>query len=533
MNKNLKFREDARNAILRGVQTLAAAVKVTLGPKGRNVVIDKTYGSPHITKDGVTVAREITLADRFENMGVEMVKEVAARTADKAGDGTTTATILAEAIYVEGLKNVAAGANPIELKHGIDLAVNCAVTHLKQISSPVEKGDIKKVATISANNDIEIGDIIARAMEAVGKDGTITVEEGRGLETTLDVVSGMNIDRGYVSAYFITNPETQECIFENAYVLICDRKISIVKDLINVLQEVAKTGSPLLIIADDVDSEALSMLVVNRLRGGLKVCAVKSPGFGERRKALLEDLACITGAQVISEEVGLKMEQANTTWLGKVEKCVITKDSCTLVAGKSDAVRLENRIALIRHEITKAVAEYDREKLQERLAKLAGGVGVIRVGAPTEMEMREKKDRVDDAQLATKAALQEGILPGGGVALLRCSDEVMDLMDGLTGDTRTGARIILRCLSAPFKQILANAGIEDGSILQTILDDTSGELGYNALVCNYANMYEDGIVDPTKVVRCALENAASIAGLMLTTEAMIVNADEVKPGVQQ
>ncbi|MEM1283020.1 MAG: chaperonin GroEL, partial [Chlamydiota bacterium] len=459
--KEIKFKEDARQKILKGVATLAEAVKVTLGPKGRNVILDKSFGAPHITKDGVTVAKEIELEDKDENMGAQMVKEVASKTADKAGDGTTTATVLAEAIYREGLRNVTAGANPMDLKRGMEQALEVIVSELTKLSKPVNnKQEIAQVATISANNDKEIGDIIANAMERVGNDGTITVEENKGFETTLDVVEGMNFDRGYLSAYFMTNAETQESILEDAYVLIHDKKISAIKDIIPILQAVAETGKPLLIIAEDIEGEALATLVVNRLRAGLKVCAVKAPGFGDRRKAMLEDLAIITNGQVISEEVGLNLEATTIDQLGKVKKAVINKDETTLVEGAGDKKRIEERSNLIRRQIEDSDSDYDKEKLQERLAKLVGGVGVIRVGAATEIEMKEKKDRVEDAQHATAAAVEEGILPGGGVALVRAIPFVKDLAQNLVGDMKTGAMIIVKSLSAPLRQIAENAGQE-------------------------------------------------------------------------
>lgn len=527
-SKNIKFREDARQKILKGVRTLADAVKVTLGPKGRNVIIDKSYGTPHITKDGVTVAKEIELEDKHENMGAQMVKEVASKTADKAGDGTTTATVLAEAIYSEGLRNVAAGANPIELKRGMEKAVKAVVKKLQKSSKKIkDSSEIAQVATISANNDHEIGQIIANAMQRVGKDGTITVEEAKGFETTLDVVEGMNFDRGYLSAYFMTNPETQECVFENLYILICDKKISVVKDLIPLLQQVAESGKPLLVIAEDVEGEALATLVVNRLRGGFKVCAVKAPGFGDRRKAILEDIAILTGAQVISEEIGLKLENTTLEMLGKVKKAVIRKDDTTLVEGSGDKNRIKDRIAQLKRQIEETESDYDREKLQERLAKLAGGVGVIRVGAATEVEMKEKKDRVEDAQHATAAAVEEGILPGGGVALVRCIPTVNELAETLQGDEQTGARIIAKALSSPLRQIAINAGLEGAIILQQVekLPETHG---FNALTGEYVDMIAAGILDPTKVVRTALENAASIAGLLITTEALVADNVEEK-----
>lgn len=530
-SKNIKFKEEARQKILKGVRTLADAVKVTLGPKGRNVIIDKSYGSPHITKDGVTVAKEIELEDKHENMGAQMVKEVASKTADKAGDGTTTATVLAEAIYSEGLRNVAAGANPIALQRGMKKAVEAVVKKLKKSSKKVkDSSEIAQVATISANNDAEIGKIIAEAMQRVGKDGTITVEEAKGFETTLDVVEGMSFDRGYLSAYFMTNPETQECLFEDAYILITDKKISGVKDLIPLLQAVAESGKPLLIIAEDVEGEALTTLVVNRLRAGFKVCAVKAPGFGDRRKAILEDIAILTGAQVVSEELGLKLESTTLQSLGRAKKLVIRKDDTTVVEGAGDKNRIKDRSAQLKKQISETESDYDREKLQERLAKLSGGVAVIRVGAATEVEMKEKKDRVEDAQHATAAAVEEGILPGGGVALVRCISTVNELADTLEGDEKTGARIIARALSAPLRQIATNAGVEGAIILQKVetLPETQG---YNAWTNEYVDMIAAGIVDPTKVVRCALENAASIAGLLITTEALVADNVEEKTRV--
>lgn len=529
VSKDIKFREDGRQKILKGVRTLADAVKVTLGPKGRNVIIDKSYGAPHITKDGVTVAKEIELEDKHENMGAQMVKEVASKTADKAGDGTTTATVLAEAIYSEGLRNVAAGANPLDLKRGMEKAVKLVVQQLQKRSKRInDKNEIAQVATISANNDAEIGKIIANAVERVGKDGTITVEEGKGFETTLEVVEGMNFDRGYLSAYFMTNPETQECILEDAYILIHEKKISAIKELIPLLQTIAETGKPILIISEDVDGEALTTLVVNRLRGGLKICAVKAPGFGDRRKAILEDIAVITGGQVISEELGLKLESTTLEMLGRVKKAVITKDATTLVEGAGDKKRIDERKTQLKRQIEESESEYDREKLQERLAKIAGGVAVIKVGGITEVAMKEIKDRVDDAQHATLAAMEEGISPGGGVALVRCIPDVNKLADSLEGDERTGARIIAKSLSAPLRQIAVNAGQEGAIILQNV-ENLPETHGYNALSGEFVDMMKAGILDPTKVVRCALENAASIAGLLITTEALIAdNAEDKK-----
>ncbi len=531
--KDIKFREEARQKILKGVRTLADAVKVTLGPKGRNVIIDKSYGTPHITKDGVTVAKEIELEDKHENMGAQMVKEVASKTADKAGDGTTTATVLAEAIFSEGLRNVAAGANPLDLKRGMEKAVKTVVAKLQQISKPIQNSqEIAQVATISANNDAEIGKIIAEAMEKVGKDGTITVEEAKGFETTLEVVEGMNFDRGYLSAYFMTNAETQECVLEDAYILVVEKKVSSIRDIIPLLQAVAESGKPLLIIAEDVEGEALATLVVNRLRAGLKVCAVKAPGFGDRRKAMLEDICILTGAQMISEELGMKLDQATLEMLGRVKKAVISKEDTTLVEGAADKVKVKERISLLKRQIDETESDYDREKLQERLAKLAGGVGVIRVGAATEVEMKEKKDRVDDAQHATAAAVEEGVLPGGGVAYIRCKADVLKLMETLEGDEKTGAAIILKALNAPLRQIVENSGLEGAIIIQQVekLGDSKGySHGYNALSNQYVDMIEAGILDPTKVARTALEHAASISGLLITTEALIADFKDESP----
>ena len=526
--KNIKFKEDARQKILKGVRTLTNAVKVTLGPKGRNVIIDKSYGTPHITKDGVTVAKEIELEDKHENMGAQMVKEVASKTADKAGDGTTTATVLAEAIFSEGLRNVAAGANPMDLKRGMEKAVKTIVKELAALSKPIKnQQEIAQVATISANNDHEIGKIIADAMEKVGKDGTITVEEAKGFETTLEVVKGMNFDRGYLSAYFMTNPETQECILENPYILIHEKKISAVKEMIPILQAVAESGKSLLIIAEDIEGEALATLVVNRLRAGLKVCAVKAPGFGDRRKAILDDLAILTGAQVISEELGMKLESTTLEMLGKAKKIIVKKDDTTLVEGQGDKELMKNRVAQLKRQIEESESDYDREKLQERLAKLSGGVAVIRVGAATEVEMKEKKDRVADAQHATAAAIEEGILPGGGVAYIRCIPILNQLAGTLDGDEKTGVLIIARALTSPLRQIVENAG-QEGSIILQQVEKLPATHGYNALTGDYVDMFEAGILDPAKVTRCALENAVSIAALLLTTEATVVDIVEEK-----
>ncbi len=529
--KDIIYREEARQKILKGVNTLADAVKVTLGPKGRNVIIDKAHGVPHITKDGVTVAKEIELEDRHENLGAQMVKEVASKTADIAGDGTTTATVLAQAIYSEGLKNVAAGANPLDLKRGMEIAVKAVVKELEKRSKKINsKHEIEQVATISANNDKEIGEIIARAMERVGKDGTITVEEAKGFETTLEVVEGMNFDRGYLSPYFTTNPDNQEAILENAYILIHEKKISAIKDLIPILQTVAETGAPLLIIAEDVEGEALATLVINRLRGSLKVCAVKAPGFGDRRKAILEDIAALTGAQVVCEELGHKLEQTSLDMLGRAKKVIVRKDDTIIVEGSGDKKKIQDRISQIRRQIEETDSDYDREKLQERLAKLAGGVAKICVGAATEVEMKEKKDRVDDAQHATAAAVEEGILPGGGIAYIRCLPALNKLIESLEGDQKTGAKIISKALTAPLRMISENAGQEGAIILQHI-ETLPENHGYNALGNTFVDMINEGILDPTKVVRCALENAASIAGILLTTEACIVDIPNDKPAM--
>ncbi len=527
--KNIKFKEDARQKILKGVRTLASTVKVTLGPKGRNVIIDSKFGSPKITKDGVTVAKEIELEDKHENMGAQMVKEVASKTADTAGDGTTTATVLAEAIYTEGLRNVTAGANPMEIKKGIELAVKTVTDELKTMSKPIKDSkEIEQVATISANGDSEIGSIIAQAMGKVGKDGTITVEEAKGFETTLEVVKGMSFDRGYASSYFATNPETLVCEYESAYVLIYEKKISSMKEFLPVLQTVAESGKPLLIIAEDIDGEALATLVVNRLRAGLKVVAVKAPGFGDRRKAMLEDIAILTGGQFVSEELGIQLDKVTIDMLGTVKKVLVKKDDTTLIDGAGDKKAIQDRVALLKRQIEEATSDYDKEKLQERLAKLSGGVGVIRVGAATEVEMKEKKDRVDDAKEATKAAVEEGIVPGGGTALIRSLSALEKTIAGLKGDTKLGAEIIARSLSYPLRQIAENAGQEGSIIVQKVTSMKKHE-GYDAREDAYVDMVEKGIIDPTKVVRCAIQFASSIAGLLLTTEAIITDEIQEKP----
>ena len=517
--KQLLFDEAARHKILRGIALLARAVKVTLGPKGRNVVLDKKFGSPTVTKDGVTVAREIELPDPFENMGAQMVKEVASRTSDIAGDGTTTATLLAEAIYREGLKSVTAGSNPIYLKRGMDKAVEAAVTELARISKPVrDNAEIRQVATVSANWDTAIGGIIAEAMDKVGKDGTITVEEAKSIETTLAVVEGMQFDRGYLSSYFVTQTETMVAEFEDAYVLIHEKKISQLHDLLPLLQAVAKSGRPLLIIAEEIEGEALSTLVVNRLRGTLAVCAVKAPGFGDRRTALLQDIAILTGGRCITDDLGLKLESITLGELGRAKRITVDKDSTTIIEGAGKTADLQARVKQIRREIEETTSDYDREKLQERLAKLAGGIAVVQVGASTEMEMKEKKARVEDALHATRAAVAEGIVAGGGVALLRCTKAITAL--ALKGDEAVGAQIIARALEAPIRTLCENAGIE-GAVVVNRVASKPGNYGYNVATGEYEDLVKSGVIDPTKVTRAALQNAASVAGLLLTTECMI------------
>ncbi|MBK6305450.1 MAG: chaperonin GroEL [Gemmatimonadetes bacterium] len=527
--KELYFGVDARAALKRGVDKLADAVKVTLGPKGRNVVIDKKFGAPTVTKDGVTVAKEIELSDPIENMGAQMVKEVATKTSDLAGDGTTTATVLAQAMYREGLKNVTAGSNPMALKRGIDKAVSAIVEELRKISVPTAgKKEIAQVASISANNDREIGDLIADAMEKVGKDGVITVEEARGIETTLETVDGMQFDRGYLSPYFVTDPEKMEAVLEGALILIHDKKISSMKDLLPVLEKVAQMGRPLLIIAEDVEGEALATLVVNKLRGTLKVSAVKAPGFGDRRKAMLEDIAKLTGGQVISEEVGFKLENAVVTDLGRAKRIVIDKDNTTIIDGAGDSDAIQGRVKEIRAAIEKSTSDYDREKLQERLAKLAGGVAVINVGAATEAEMKEKKARVEDALHATRAAVEEGIVPGGGVALIRAQRALKGLKVD-EHDEQIGIDIVRRAIEEPIRMIVQNAGGEGSIVVEKVRGSKDDAFGYNALTDVYENLVTAGVIDPTKVTRSALQNAASIAGLLLTTEALVVEKKEDKP----
>jgi chaperonin GroEL len=524
--KELQFNTDARAALKRGVDQLAQAVKVTLGPKGRNVVIDRKFGSPTVTKDGVTVAKEVELTHPIENMGAQMVKEVATKTSDLAGDGTTTATVLAQAIFREGLKNVTAGANPMAIKRGIEKAVATVVEELKKISTPTKgKKEIAQVGTISANNDKEIGDLIADAMEKVGKDGVITVEEARGLETTLDTVEGMQFDRGYLSPYFVTDPERMEAILEDVLVLIHDKKISSMKDLLPVLEKVAQVGKPLLIIAEDIEGEALATLVVNKLRGTLRVCAVKAPGFGDRRKAMLQDISTLTGGQVISEEVGFKLENAVLSDLGKAKRIVIDKDNTTIVDGAGEKDKIKGRIEEIRVAIDKSTSDYDREKLQERLAKLAGGVAVINVGAATETEMKEKKARVEDALHATRAAVEEGIVPGGGVAFLRIQGK-LDNVKTEDLDERIGVTIVKRALEEPIRQIAENAGAEGSIVVDKVRNGKGDAYGYNAQTDTYEDLVEAGVIDPTKVTRTALQNAASIASLLLTTECVVVEKKE-------
>jgi len=528
MAKMITYSEEARTAILKGVNKLADAVKVTLGPKGRNVVIEKKFGSPTITKDGVTVAKEIELKDPLENMGAQMVREVASKTSDVAGDGTTTATVLAQAIYREGSKNVTAGANPMEIKRGIDQAVKEAVAAIDKLSKPVEGTDIAHVGTISANNDREIGQIIAEAMEKVGKDGVITVEEAKGLETTLEVVEGMQFDRGYLSPYFVTDAERMETVIENPKILLHEKKISSMKDLLPILEQVAKQGRPFLIISEDVEGEALATLVVNKLRGTLNVAAVKAPGFGDRRKAMLQDIAVLTGGTVISEDLGVKLENVSWDDLGDAKKVVITKDDTTIVTDSDDKERrdaIAGRVKQIRTQIEETTSDYDREKLQERLAKLVGGVAVIRVGAATETEMKEKKARVEDAMHATKAAVEEGIVPGGGVALLRAVEAVEKLE--LEGDAQIGVNIVRRALEEPTRQIATNAG-EEGSIVVREVLAAKGSNGFNAAIGKMEDLVKAGVIDPAKVAKTALVNASSIAGLMLTTEALVSEIKEEK-----
>ncbi len=526
MAKEIKFNIEAREELKKGVDALANAVKVTLGPKGRNVIIEKKFGAPHITKDGVTVAKEVELEEAFQNMGAQLVKEVASKTGDDAGDGTTTATVLAQAIVNVGLKNVTAGANPMDLKRGIDKAVACVVENIKSQAQEVndDMAKIESVARISANNDSEIGKLIAEAMEKVKREGVITVEEAKGTDTTVEIVEGMQFDRGYISPYFVTNTEKMECEMENPYILIFDKKISSLKEMLPILEATAQSGRPLLIIAEDVDSEALATLVVNRLRGSLKICAVKAPGFGDRRKEMLEDIAVLTGGVVISEEKGLKLESTTIDMLGRAEKVTVDKENTTIVNGMGDKAAIAARVAQIKAQIEKTTSDYDREKLQERLAKLAGGVAVLYIGAASEVEMKEKKDRVDDALSATRAAIAEGIVPGGGVAYIRA----ISSLNGLKGDNEdetTGIEIIKRAIEEPLRQIVANAGVEGAVVVQKVKDG-KGDFGYNARTGEYENFFAAGVIDPAKVTRVALENAASIAGMFLTTECVIADKKE-------
>lgn len=526
MAKQLIFDEAARASILKGVEVLTNAVKATLGPKGRNAILDKKFGAPTITKDGVTVAKEIELKDPWENMGAQLVKEVASKTSDVAGDGTTTATVLAHAIYREGIKNVVAGANPMDLKRGIEKAVEVVIEELKKLSKPVaDKKEIAQVGTISANNDPSIGELIAEAMDKVGKDGVITVEEAKSMATTLDVVEGMQFDRGYISPYFITDPERMECNLEDVFILIHEKKISSMKDLLPILEQIAKMGKPLLIIAEDVEGEALATLVVNKLRGTLQVCAVKAPGFGERRKAMLEDIAILTGGTMISEDIGIKLENIKLTDLGRAKKVTVDKENTTIVEGAGDPAKIQGRVKQIKTQIEETTSDYDREKLQERLAKLVGGVAVINVGAATEAELKEKKARVEDALHATRAAVEEGIVPGGGVALLRCMSALKNLKLE-NHDQNIGVKIVMRALEEPIRQIVANAGLEGSVIVEKVKASKDVNFGFDAQNEEYVDMMKAGIIDPTKVTRTALQNAASVAALMLTTSVMVSELPE-------
>ncbi|QQR48620.1 chaperonin GroEL [bacterium] len=532
MAKKIIFGEDARAKILKGVNTLADAVKVTLGPKGRNVAIERSFGSPIITKDGVSVAKEIELKDKLENMGAQMVREVASKTADVAGDGTTTATVLAQAIYREGMKNVAAGSNPMEVKRGIDKAVEAVVAELKNLSKSIDsKEEIAQVASISANSDKFIGDLIADAMDRVGRHGVITVEEAKGIESGLDVVEGMQFDRGYVSPYFVTNPEKMETVLDHPVILICEKKLSGMKDMLPILEHVAKQGKPLMIIAEDIEGEALATLVVNKMRGTLNVAAVKAPGFGDRRKAMLHDIAVLTGGQVVSDDLGVKLENLTMADLGSAKTVRVTKDNCVIVDGKGCADMIKARVSQIKVEMDQTTSDYDKEKLQERLAKLSGGVAVIKIGAATETEMKEKKDRVDDALHATRAAVEEGIVPGGGLALLRAQNALDNLK--LEGNERIGVSIIRRALEEPARIIAANAGYEPSVVIDRVKNVEKGNVGFDARTETYTDLMKAGVVDPTKVTRYALQNAASIAGLLLTTEAMVCDSAEEKSSAPQ
>jgi chaperonin GroEL len=525
--KDLKFREEARRSMLAGVNTLANAVRVTLGPRGRNVVLGKSFGSPVITKDGVTVAREIDLKDKYENMGAQMVKEVATKTNDAAGDGTTTATVLAQAIFREGVKNVTAGANPMALLRGIQLGVEAAVADLERQSKKVKsKEDLANVASVSANNDRELGELISEAMERVGRDGVVTVEESRTLQTELDIVEGMQFDRGYQSPYFVTNPERMEAVLDEPFILLHEKKIAAMRDLLPLLEQTAQHGRPLLIIAEDVEGDALATLIVNRMRGTIKVCAVKAPAFGDRRKAILEDLAALTGGRVITEELGIKLENVKLEDLGSAKRVIVDKENTTIVEGAGERPAIEGRVSSIRRQMDETTSDYEREKLQERLAKLAGGVAVIRVGAATETEMKEKKARVDDAVNATRAAAQEGIVPGGGVALVRAA-RTLDKLEVSDADVRTGVNLLRRAMEEPLRRIAENAGV-DGAIVINRVDESKGKQGFNAATGKFEDLVAAGIIDPTKVVRAALQNAASVAGLLLTTEAAVTDAPEPK-----
>ena len=522
--KDVLFASDARDKILRGVNILANAVKVTLGPKGRNVILEKSFGAPRSTKDGVSVAKEIELADKFENLGAQLIREVASKTNDKAGDGTTTATVLAQAIAVEGLKSVASGRNPMDLKRGIDKAVGVVVEQIKASSKKVTtNSEIAQVGTISANGDTEVGEMIAKAMEKVGNEGVITVEEAKTAETELDVVEGMQFDRGYLSPYFITNPDKMEAVLEDPYILVFDKKISSLQPMLPILEAVVQSGRPLLIIAEDVEGEALATLVVNRLRGGLRVAAVKAPGFGDRRKAMLEDIAVLTKGEVISEDLGIKLETVSLDMLGRAKKVTITKENTTIVDGVGEKSEIEGRVAQIKKQIEETTSDYDREKLQERLAKLAGGVAVIRVGGSTEVEVKEKKDRVDDALNATRAAVDEGIVPGGGTALLKAS-KALDNLEGANDDQTAGIAIVRRALQAPIRQIAENAGVEGSVVVNNVLGNESNTYGFNAQTEKYVDLVADGVIDPAKVVRTALQDAASVSGLLITTEAAVVES---------
>jgi chaperonin GroEL len=530
--KELKFREEARSAMLQGVNTLANAVRVTLGPKGRNVVLGKRFGSPVITKDGVTVAKEIDLVDKYQNMGAQMVREVATRTNDTAGDGTTTATVLAQAIFREGIKNVTAGANPMALQRGIQMATEAAVAELERMSKKVKgKEELANVASVSANNDRQIGELISEAMEQVGKDGVVTVEESKTLQTELDIVEGMQFDRGYLSPYFMTNPDRMEAVLEDPLILLHEKKIAAMRDLLPVLEQSAGQGRALLIIAEDIEGDALATLIVNKLRGTIKVCAVKAPAFGDRRKAMLEDLAALTGGRVITEDLGIKLENVEITDLGRAKRVIVDKDNTTIIEGSGEAKTIQGRVGTIRRQIEETTSDYDREKLQERMAKLAGGVAVVKVGAATETAMKEIKMRVEDALNATKAAAQEGIVPGGGVALLRAA-RALDKLTDEDGDVMTGIKILRRALEEPLRRIAENAGVE-GAIVIGKVQESKGSKGFNAATGEYEDLVAAGIIDPTKVVRTALQNAASIAGLMLTTDAAVIDAPEPKKAAPQ